>query len=162
MDKPNISYLTEQGLRKLKEELNYLKNIERPTILKQISQAREKSSSEDNPEFNAVLELQEILEMKISRLEKILSEAKIIDKSKLSATGGTHVSIFSKVTMKNLTNNEKLTYTIVPENEVDLKKGKISVNSPIAQGLIGKKTGEKVDIQVPTGKIVFKILKITI
>jgi transcription elongation factor GreA len=153
-----IAYVTEEGLRKLKEELHYLKTKERPSISNQIAEARDKGDLSENAEYDAAKEAQGLLELKISKLEDTVSNARIIDESKLDAS---KVLILSKVKLKNLTNKAVLTYTLVPEQEADLKTGRISVDSPIGKGLLGKKVGELAEIKVPSGMVMkFEILEV--
>lgn len=151
-------YFTEEGLRKLKDELHFLKTKERPSISKQIAEARDKGDLSENAEYDAAKEAQGLLELKISKLEETLQNARIVDESQLDTS---KVLILCKVTIKNVKNNQKMTYTLVPENEADLKSGKISVNSPIAKGLLGKKKGEKADVTVPNGTMTFEIVDIS-
>lgn len=153
-----IVYFTEEGLRKLKDDLHYLKTKERPSISKQIAEARDKGDLSENAEYDAAKEAQGLLELKISKLEETLSNARIVDESQLDTS---KVLILSKVTIKNVKNGQKMSYTLVPENEADLKSGKISVNSPIAKGLLGKKKGEKADVTVPNGMMTFEIIDIS-
>lgn len=153
-----VKYYSEEGLRKLEEELQNLISIERPSISRQIAEARDKGDLSENAEYDAAKEAQGMLEMKISKLEDLIRNARIIDESKLDTS---KVLILSNVKIKNLKNNAQMTYTIVPESEADLKSGKISVNSPIAKGLLGKRVGDKVDIQVPVGMITFEVIEIT-
>jgi len=153
-----IAYVTEEGLRKLKEELHYLKTKERPSISNQIAEARDKGDLSENAEYDAAKEAQGLLELKISKLEDTVSNARIIDESKLDAS---KVLILTKVKLKNLANNAELTYTLVPEQEADLKTGRISVDSPIGKGLLGKKVGDLAEIKVPSGMIMkFEILEV--
>jgi transcription elongation factor GreA len=153
-----IAYVTEEGLRKLKEELHHLKTKERPSISNQIAEARDKGDLSENAEYDAAKEAQGLLELKISKLEDTVSNARIIDESKLDAS---KVLILSKVKLKNLTNKAELTYILVPEQEADLKTGRISVDSPIGKGLLGKKVGELAEIKVPSGMIMkFEILEV--
>ncbi len=153
-----IKYYSEEGLRKLEEELNQLISIERPAISRQIAEARDKGDLSENAEYDAAKEAQGMLELKISKLEELIRNARIIDESKLDTS---KVLILSNVKIKNLKNNAVMSYTIVPESEADLKTGKISVNSPIAKGLLGKKRGDKAEIQVPAGIITFEIIDIS-
>ena len=153
-----MKYYTKEGLEKLKEDLNKLKTIERHAISQQIAEARDKGDLSENAEYDAAKNAQSMLEMKISKLEDLISNAKIIDESKLD---NSKVFILSKVKIKNLKNNAVITYSLVPESEADLKKGKISVTSPIAKGLLGKKVGDQAEIKVPSGVIIFKIIEIT-
>lgn len=154
----DIVYITEEGLHKLKEEIDELRLVERPKISKMIAEARDKGDLSENAEYAAAKEAQGMLEMKISRLEDILSRSRVIDGSKIDTST---VRILNKVKIKNKANNHVMEYQIVPESEANLKQGKIAVNSPIAMGLIGKKVGESVDIKVPSGVIPFEILSIS-
>jgi len=151
-------YYTEEGLQKLKDELDHLISVERPAISELIAEARDKGDLSENAEYDAAKNAQGLLEMKISKLQEVISNARIIDESKMDAS---KVLLLSKVTLKNLKNNTEMTYTLVPEKEANLKTGKISVNSPIAKGLLGKSVGEKAEIKVPAGTMVFEIVKIT-
>lgn len=150
-------YYSEEGLKRLKDELVQLITVERPSISKQIAEARDKGDLSENAEYDAAKEAQGMLEMKISKLEDVIRSARILDESKLDLT---KVYIMTKVKIKNLKNGSSMTYTIVPESEADLKAGKISVNSPIAKGLLGKIVGDKVEIKVPAGIIEFEIVEI--
>ncbi|GIV41939.1 MAG: transcription elongation factor GreA [Vicingaceae bacterium] len=152
-------YFTQEGLNKLKEELKYLKNVERPKISKQIAEAREKGDLSENAEYDAAKEAQGLLELKIAQLENIIANAKIIDESKLDTS---KVSILTKVKIKNLANNMVMEYTLVSEKEANLAQKKISVESPIGKGLLGKKKGEVVEIVTPAGKVKFEILEISL
>jgi transcription elongation factor GreA len=156
MAKP--TYFTKEGLEKLKEELHHLTTFERPSISKQIAEARDKGDLSENAEYDAAKEAQGLLEMKIAKLQDVISNARIIDESKLD---NDKVFILSKVKIKNTKNGASMTYTIVPENEADLKSGKISVSSPIATGLLGKMVGEKVSVDVPSGNVEFEIVEIS-
>ena len=150
-------YFTKEGLEKLKEELHQLTTFERPAISKQIAEARDEGDLSENAEYDAAKDAQGLLEMKIAKLKDIISNARIIDESKLD---NSKVMILSRVKIKNTKNGATMAYTLVPENEADLKSGKISINSPIAAGLLGKKIGDKVTIEVPSGKIEFEIIEI--
>ncbi|GAP43497.1 MULTISPECIES: transcription elongation factor GreA [Lentimicrobium] len=150
-------YYTLEGLNKLKAELDQLVSVERPAISQQIAEARDKGDLSENAEYDAAKNAQGMLELKISKLQEVIRNAKIIDESKLD---NSKVLILSTVRIKNTKNNASMTYTLVPENEADLKAGKISVNSPIAKGLLGKSVGETVEIQVPAGKMNFEIVEI--
>ncbi len=152
-----IQYYTKEGLDKLKDDLNKLKSIERPSISQQIAEARDKGDLSENAEYDAAKNAQSMLELKISKMEELISNAKIIDESKLD---NSKILILSKVKLKNLKNNTTISYTIVPESEANLKDGKISVTSPIAKGLLGKKVKDKVEIQVPAGIINFEIIEV--
>ena len=154
---PNYSYITEEGLMKLKEELDHLINVERPAISKLIAEARDKGDLTENAEYDAAKDAQGMLEMKINKLKDLIATSRIIDESKIDTT---KVQILNKVTIKNIKNSSSMSYTIVSESEADLKSGKISVNSPIAKGLLGKKVGEVVEIKVPSGTIPFEIIEI--
>ena len=153
----DFSYYTAEGLKKLKDELSHLKDIERPKASNAIAEAREKGDLSENAEYDAAKEAQGMLEMKISKLEAILSNARLIDESQLDLS---KVLVLSKVTIKNLNNQMQLKYTLVAESEADLKSGKISVNSPIGKGLLGKKVGEIAEVIVPNGTIKFEIISI--
>ena len=152
-----VSYYTEEGLKKLRDELNYLKDVERPKASQAIAEARDKGDLSENAEYDAAKEAQGMLEMKISKLEAILSNARLIDESQLDLS---KVLVLSKVTIKNLGNQMQLKYTLVAESEADLKSGKISVSSPIGKGLLGKKVGEIAEVVVPNGTIKFEIISI--
>lgn len=154
----HISYFTEEGLKKLKDELNHLKFQERPAISRQIAEARDKGDLSENAEYDAAKEAQGLLELKISKMEEVLSNARLIDESQLDTS---KVLILSKVKIKNIANGTTMSYTLVAENEADLKSGKISVDSPIGKGLLGKKVGEKADITVPSGVLKFEIIEIS-
>lgn len=154
-----ITYMTEEGLRKLKEELVHMESIQRPDISRQIAEARDKGDLSENAEYDAAKEAQGILEGKIAQLKSLIATARIIDESAISTD---EIQIMNKVTIKNLKTKKDMTYTLVSESEADLKSGKIAVNTPIAQGLLGKKVGDKVDIQVPSGMLSFEVLDISI
>ncbi|MEE4258133.1 MAG: transcription elongation factor GreA [Bacteroidales bacterium] len=151
-------YFTEEGLKKLRDELDQLLKVERPSISKQIAEARDKGDLSENAEYDAAKEAQGLLELKISKIQEKLQHARIIDESKMDST---KVLLLSTVTIKNLKNNASMKYTLVPEEEADLKKNKISVGSPMAKGLLGKKVGDKVDIVVPAGTIPFEVIEVT-
>ena len=153
----DVSYYTKEGLKKLKDELSQLKDIERPKASNAIAEARDKGDLSENAEYDAAKEAQGMLEMKISKLEAVLSNARLIDKSQLDLS---KVLVLSKVTIKNLNNQMQLKYTLVAESEADLKSGKISVSSPIGKGLLGKKVGEIAEVVVPNGTIKFEIISI--
>ena len=152
-----VSYYTVEGLKKLKDELNQLKDIERPRASNAIAEARDKGDLSENSEYDAAKEAQGMLEMKISKLEEIVANARIIDESQLDVS---KVLVLSKVQIKNLNNNMTMDYTLVAESEADLKSGKISVNSPIGKGLLGKKVGDIAEINVPNGILKFEIVSI--
>ena len=150
--------MSEEGYNKLLAELREMETVQRPEISRQIAEARDKGDLSENSEYDAAKEAQGMLEMKISNLKTIISEAKIIDTSKLDTST---VQILSKVEMKNVKNGMKMVYTIVSESEANLKEGKISVNTPIAQGLLGKKVGDVAEITIPQGKITLEIMNIS-
>ncbi len=153
-----VRYYTKEGLQREQEELERLKSVERPAISQQIAEAREKGDLSENAEYDAAKHAQGMLELRISKLEEALSNARVIDESQLEEG---RVSILSKVKLKNVKNNAVMSYTLVPENDADIKQGKISVNSPIAKGLLGKNLGEIAEIQVPAGIVSFEILEIS-
>lgn len=154
----HISYFTEEGLKKLKEELHQLKVHERSSISKQIAEARDKGDLSENAEYDAAKEAQGLLELRISKLEEIMSNARLIDESTLDMS---KALILSKVKIKNVANGTTMAYTLVAENEADLKAGKISVDSPIGKGLLGKKVGQIASIKVPSGVMKFEIIDIS-
>ena len=153
----NVSYYTEEGLKKLRQELSNLKDIERPKASQAIAEARDKGDLSENAEYDAAKEAQGMLELQISKLEKILSNARIINESQLDVS---KVLVLSTVEVKNINSGQKMKYTLVAQTEADLKTGKISVDSPIGKGLLGKRVGEKVSISVPNGSIKLEILSI--
>jgi len=153
----NIKYYTEEGLQALKKELHHLTTVERQRISMQIAEARDKGDLSENAEYDAAKEQQGLLELKIAKMQELIFNARIFDESK---TDTSKVLLFSVVKVKNKKNNAELTYTIVPETETDIKSFKISVTSPIAKGLLGKKVGNVVEISVPAGKMEFEILEI--
>jgi len=152
------TYLTQEGLDRLKAELDQLKRVERPMISQQIAEARDKGDLSENAEYDAAKEAQGLLEMKIAKLEATIADAKVIDESKLA---NDQVLILSKVKIKNVANGMTMTYTLVPEKEANLKEGKISVESPIGKGLLGKKVGDTAEIQVPNGKVTFEVVELS-
>ena len=154
----DVTYYTQEGLDKLKEELHKLKTVDRAAISKQIAEARDKGDLSENAEYDAAKEAQGMHEAKIAKMENTLSTARLIDESKLDLS---KVLALSIVKIKNVKNGASMTYQLVPETEADLKTGKISVKSPIAQGLLGKSVGDKTEIQVPAGKMEFEILEIS-
>lgn len=153
------SYITEEGLANLKKELEQLTTVERPAISQQIAEARDKGDLSENAEYDAAKEAQGLLEMRISRLEALAANARIIDESKIDTS---HVQILNKVKIKNIKNSQQLEYMLVSESEADIKTGKISVATPIAQGLLGKEVGDVVEIKVPSGVMSFEILEISL
>ncbi|MEB8328554.1 transcription elongation factor GreA [Flavobacteriaceae bacterium KMM 6897] len=154
----NISYYTAEGLKKLKAELNQLKDVERPKSSQAIAEARDKGDLSENAEYDAAKEAQGLLELKISKLEEIVSNARLIDESQLDTS---KVLVLSTVKLKNQANGMEMRYTLVAESEADLKSGKISVSSPIGKGLLGKKVGDLAEITIPNGTIKFEIMEIT-
>ena len=154
----NVSYYTAEGLKKLKDELDHLKAVERPKASQAIADARDKGDLSENAEYDAAKEAQGLLEMRISKMEEIVSNARLIDESQLDLS---KALVLSKVKIKNQTNGMEMTYTLVAESEADLKTGKISVTSPIGKGLLGKSVGEIAEINVPNGVLKFEVLEIT-
>ena len=153
-----INYYTVEGLQKIKDELHELKTVQRPSISEQIAEARDKGDLSENAEYDAAKEAQGILEMKISKLENIIANARLIDETLID---NSKVFILSKVRIKNQLNGMELEYTLVAENEADIKVKKISVDSPIGKGLLGKKKGDVAEIQTPGGIMKFEILEIS-
>jgi transcription elongation factor GreA len=151
--------MTEEGLAKLKRELEKLTSVERPAISQQIAEARDKGDLSENAEYDAAKEAQGLLEMKIAKLEDMVANARIIDESKINTS---QVQILNKVKIKNTKNNQQMEYMLVSESESDIKNGKISVATPIAKGLLGKKVGDVVDIKVPSGLMSFEIMEISL
>ena len=154
-----VAYITQEGFEKLRKELEYLRNVERPSISRLIADARDKGDLSENAEYAAAKEAQGLLEMKINKLEHTLSNSRFIDESKVSTST---VQLLNKVRIKNTVTNAVAEYTLVPETEANLKAGKMSFKTPIAQGLIGKKVGDVVRIKVPSGQMIFEILAITV
>ena len=152
-----VSYMTEEGYKKLQKEIEHLETVERPRISQQIAEARDKGDLSENAEYDAAKEAQGMLEMKISQLKELFLNARILDESKINTDS---VQILTTVTLLNTKTNQVFDYTIVSESEANLKEKKISVNTPIAKGLLGKKIGEKVDISVPAGVLSLQIQKI--
>ena len=153
-----INYYTEEGLQKLKDELYNMKTVQRPAISEQIAEARDKGDLSENAEYDAAKEAQGLLEMKIAKLENIIANARVIDETHID---NSKVFILSKVKIKNISNGMEMEYILVAENEADIKQKKISVDSPIGKGLLGKKVGEIADVQTPGGIIQFEILDIS-
>ena len=153
-----VSYYTAEGLKKLRDELNQLKDVERPRASQAIAEARDKGDLSENAEYDAAKEAQGLLEMKIAKLEELVANARIIDESQLDVS---KVLVLSTVKLKNLANKMEITYTLVAESEADLKAGKISVSSPIGKGLLGKSVGEIAEIKVPNGNLKMEILEIS-
>jgi transcription elongation factor GreA len=154
-----VIYVTVEGLQKLKEELDQLRNVERPSISRQIADARDKGDLSENAEYAAAKEAQGMLELRISKLEDIVARSRILDESKIDISS---VRLLNRVKIRNQSNNSVMEYLIVPESEANFKLGKIAVSSPIAQGLIGKKVGDIVKIKVPSGTIPFEIISISL
>jgi transcription elongation factor GreA len=155
----NVGYYTEEGLQKLKDELQQLETVERRKCTQAVAEARDKGDLSENAEYDAAREAQALLEVKIAKLKDVIANARLVDESQLDLS---KVSILTTVKIKNLKNNATMKYTLVAENEADLKSGKISVDSPIGRGLLGKKVGDKVDISVPAGVIPFEIVSISL
>ncbi|KAA3625254.1 MAG: transcription elongation factor GreA [Flavobacterium sp.] len=153
-----VSYYTAEGLKKLRDELNQLKDVERPKASQAIADARDKGDLSENAEYDAAKEAQGLLEMRISKMEETLANARLIDESALDTS---KVLVHSKVKIKNQANGMEMTYKLVAQSEADLKTGKISVDSPIGKGLLGKKVGETAEIVVPNGTLKFDILEIS-
>jgi transcription elongation factor GreA len=153
-----INYYTEEGLRKLKEDLHNMKTVQRPAISQQIAEARDKGDLSENAEYDAAKEAQGLLELKISKLETVISNARLIDESQLDTS---KVLILSKVKIKHIANGMEMEYTLVAENESNLKDKKISVDSPIGKGLLGKKLGDIAEVQTPAGVSQFEIIEIS-
>jgi transcription elongation factor greA len=155
-----MNYVTKEGLAKLQAELEYLESVERPKITQQIAEARDKGDLSENAEYDAAKEAQGLLEMKIAKLQDTIATSKIIEEDQIDTS---KVSILTTVRLKNNTTKAEQKFTLVPDNESDLKQGKISVNTPIAKGLLGKAVGETAEISLPNGnKLSFEILEITI
>jgi transcription elongation factor GreA len=153
-----ISYYSEEGMKNLKKDLHYLEHVERPRVSNDIAEARDKGDLSENAEYHAAKEEQSHLELKIAKLKEVISNARIIDESKLDTS---KILIHSKVKLKNTANNMEFTYTLVADSETNIKEGKLSVNSPIGKGLLGKKVGDVAEIQVPSGMLTFEILEIS-
>lgn len=153
----NVSYLTPEGMKKLKDELDYLISVERPNISKMIAEARDKGDLSENAEYDAAKDAQGLLELRISKLEEVVRNARLLDETRVDTS---KVQILSKVKIRNLKTKAEMEYIIVSESEADLKSGKISINTPIAQGLLGKTIGDSVEITVPSGNISFEIIEI--
>lgn len=155
----NIVYLTEAGLQKLKDELDHLRSVERPAISAAIAEARDKGDLSENAEYDAAKEAQGMLEMRIAKLEDTVANARVIDESRIDTNT---VQILNRVKMKNMTTGKIVEYTLVSENEANLKEDKLAIGTPIAQALLGKKKGEEVDVKVPSGMLRLEILDISI
>lgn len=155
----NVYHVTQEGLNKLKKELERLTSVERPAISQQIAEAREKGDLSENAEYDAAKEAQGMLEMKIKRIEDHIANARIIDESKIDTEC---VQLMNRVKIRNKANNSVMQYMIVSESEADLREGKISVSTPIARGLIGKKVGEIVTVKIPSGIVEYEIIEISL
>jgi transcription elongation factor GreA len=153
-----INYYTVEGLQKLKDELYHMKTVQRPSISEQIAEARDKGDLSENAEYDAAKEAQGLLEMKIAKLEGVIANARVIDESHID---NSKVFILSKVKIKNVANGMEMEYTLVAENEADIKQRKISIDSPIGKGLLGKKVGDLADVQTPGGVVQFEIIDIS-
>lgn len=153
-----IVYYSAESLEALKQELMELETVQRPKISAAIAEARDKGDLSENAEYDAAKEAQGLLELKISKLKQLIANARILDESKIDTS---KILLYSKVRFKNLINNLELEYTLVPESESDLKSGKVSVTSPIAKGMLGKRKGEVIEVQAPAGTLTFEILDVT-
>jgi transcription elongation factor GreA len=153
-----VSYYTAEGLKKLRDELDYMRDVERPKASQAIADARDKGDLSENAEYDAAKEAQGMLELRISKMEEIFANARLIDESQLDTS---KVLVHSTVKIKNVANKMQMTYKLVAQSEADLKAGKISVDSPIGKGLLGKKVGDSAEIEVPNGTVKFEILEIS-
>lgn len=154
-----LAFITQEGLDNLKKELDHLVSVERPAISRQIAEARDKGDLSENAEYHAAKEAQGMLEMRISRIQGTITNSRLLDESLIDTS---KVQILNRVKIRNTANDAVMEYNIVPETEADLKAGKISVNTPIAQGLLGKKVGDRVSVKVPSGEIGLEILEISL
>ncbi len=154
-----IIYLTAEGYKKLKDELDYMRSVERPASSAAIAEARDKGDLSENAEYDAAREAQGLLELRIAKAEAVLNSARIIDESKITTD---KVQILNKVTLMNHNTKKQVTYTLVSENEANIREGKLATSTPIAKALLGKKKGEKVEVVVPAGTLVFEILDISL
>lgn len=159
MKENKVAYMTEEGLNKLKERVKAMISVERPKISQQIAEARDKGDLSENAEYDAAKEAQGMLEAKIAQIESQIANARIIDETKIDTSS---VQMLNKVTVRNKKTNKIVTYTLVAEAEADFKTGKLSISTPIAKGLIGKKVGDIAEVQVPSGLIPFEILEISL
>mgnify|MGYP002539398831 FL=1 len=155
----NVVYLTEAGLQKLKDELDHLRSVERPAISAAIAEARDKGDLSENAEYDAAKEAQGMLEMRIAKLEDTVANARVIDESRIDTSS---IQILNRVTLKNKNTGKVVEYTLVSENEANLKEGKLSIGTPIAKALLGHKKGDEVDVAVPSGVIRFEVIDISI
>ncbi len=154
-----IIYLTADGYKKLKDELDYMRKVERPAVTAAIAEARDKGDLSENAEYDAAREAQGLLEMRIAKAEVVMQNARVIDETKIDTS---KVQILSRVTLKNLNTNKEMIYMIVSENEANLREGKLAISTPIAKAILGKKSGEVVEVTVPAGIIKFEIVNISI
>ena len=154
----SITYMTKEGYKKMMDELNHLESVERPNISMQIAEARDKGDLSENAEYDAAKEAQGMLELKIAQLKETVKNARIINEKDLNTD---YVQILNKVRIRNLKNNQELTYTLVSEQEANLKEGKIAINTPVAKALLGKKVGEIVEVTVPSGVLRLEIINIS-
>lgn len=154
-----INYMTQEGYKKLLEDLNHLETVKRPEISRQIAEARDKGDLSENAEYDAAKEAQGLLELRIGQLKDVVATARLIDESQLTTDT---VQILNKVKIKNLKNNSTMQYQLVSETEANIKEGKLAVSTPIAKGLLGKKVGDVVEINVPSGLMSFEVIEISI
>ncbi len=154
-----IIYLTAEGYKKLKDELDHMRKVERPAVTAAIAEARDKGDLSENAEYDAAREAQGLLEMRIAKAEAVMQSARVIDETKIDTS---KVQILSRVTLKNLNTNKEMVYMIVSENEANLREGKLAISTPIAKAILGKKSGEVVEVTVPAGVMKFEIVKISI
>ena len=155
----SINYVTEAGLQKMKDELEQLESVERPKVINQIAEARDKGDLSENAEYDAAKEAQGHLETRIAKLKTMIANSRIIDRSKLDTSS---VQLLTKVTVRNVKTKAQMTYSIVPDTEANLKEGKIALSTPIAKGLLGKKVGEQVEVKVPAGVMTFEVVEIAL
>jgi transcription elongation factor GreA len=154
-----VTYMTADGYKNLKDELNELENVQRPAISRQIAEARDKGDLSENAEYDAAKEAQGLLELKISELKEVLASARLIDESRISTD---EVQILTRVKIKNTKNNQVMSYLLVSESEANFKEGKLSVETPIAKGLLGKKVGDTAKVKVPSGELEFEVMEISL
>jgi len=154
-----VTYMTEEGYKKLVEELNEMERVQRPAISKMIAEARDKGDLSENAEYDAAKEAQGLLEMKISQLKETIASARMIDESKINTS---EVQILTRIKIKNVKSGQIMSYMLVSESEANLKEGKLSVTTPIAKGLLGKKVGDITEVQVPSGKMEFEVMEISL
>lgn len=154
----NVTYLTKEGLQKLQKDLEQLRTVERPAISQMIAEARDKGDLSENAEYDAAKEAQGMLEMRIAKLEDAIAKARVIDESKIDTD---KVQILNKIKIKNTANGAVMEYTLVPESEANIKEGKLSIGTPIAKALLGKKVGDKVEVKIPSGMVTFEVIDIS-